>query len=530
MKTGKAESLEQMKKAGFNVPDFFIVEQRPTKETSDTFLAKFDALKTKSVAVRSSTNVEDGEHNSWAGQFTSHLNVAKENLIEKINSCFDSVHTTNVTSYKNSFGIEKEISMNVIVQKMIHADYAGVAFSVNPITKKSDVLIEVVKGTGESLVSGKVTPQTYHIDKTTKQIDIVSSDSSDTLNSFPILQLFEIILKIESFYNFPCDIEWAYEKDTFYILQCRPITTIKDTDLIESYIATQRMISLGTRGPDTLEAKLKIMGWSTNFKKEFGVGYRTIVINSEGKQYGDFESLEKIDFFFDNRDISFAKKYIKKMSDLNSDLNDKILRFPDEEFIEELSYLFTYFSAIRWTIENVYKKSSAEDKKLIDDWRNDETIFSSLELYGKVHPLSDPDSWSVVGIDDQITILPKVINCAIKSEASSSHEIKGQTAYPGIISGTARVALTDEIRDSIKEGDIIVAPMTTLDFTHAMSIAAGFVTDEGGITCHAAIVARELKKPCIIGTRNGTQIIKDGDIVELDATNGIVRILNVPEA
>jgi len=67
--------------------------------------------------------------------------------------------------------------------------------------------------------------------------------------------------------------------------------------------------------------------------------------------------------------------------------------------------------------------------------------------------------------------------------------------------------------------------MTTPDFVPAIQKAAGIITDEGGITCHAAITSRELKKPCIIGTKFATQVLHDGDLVEVDADNGVVRIL-----
>ena len=74
-------------------------------------------------------------------------------------------------------------------------------------------------------------------------------------------------------------------------------------------------------------------------------------------------------------------------------------------------------------------------------------------------------------------------------------------------------------------GEILVSPMTTPDFIPAMRKAGAIITDEGGITCHAAIVSRELKKPCIIGTRIATKILKNGDYVKVNATNGIIRII-----
>jgi pyruvate,water dikinase len=67
--------------------------------------------------------------------------------------------------------------------------------------------------------------------------------------------------------------------------------------------------------------------------------------------------------------------------------------------------------------------------------------------------------------------------------------------------------------------------MTTPDFVPAMRKAVAIITDEGGITCHAAIVSRELGKPCIIGTKIATKALKDGDVVEVDADNGVVRII-----
>lgn len=104
-------------------------------------------------------------------------------------------------------------------------------------------------------------------------------------------------------------------------------------------------------------------------------------------------------------------------------------------------------------------------------------------------------------------------------------EIKGQIAQKGKAIGKVRILKRRDQVGEVKEGDIIVSPMTTPDFLPAMKVAAAFVTDEGGITCHAGIVARELKKPCVIGTKIATQVLKDGMEVEVDADNGIVRII-----
>lgn len=99
----------------------------------------------------------------------------------------------------------------------------------------------------------------------------------------------------------------------------------------------------------------------------------------------------------------------------------------------------------------------------------------------------------------------------------------GLVAFPGVVRGKAKIVMSPKDSCKIEKGDILVATMSTPDFLPAMQKASAFVTDIGGITSHAAIVARELKKPCIIGTKIATKIFKDGDMIEVDADNGIVR-------
>ena len=111
---------------------------------------------------------------------------------------------------------------------------------------------------------------------------------------------------------------------------------------------------------------------------------------------------------------------------------------------------------------------------------------------------------------------------------SNKEILKGNIGSPGKIIGIVRKVLYFNNGSSkiFKEGEILVTGMTRPEFMPLMKKAAAIITDEGGITCHAAIVARELRKPCIIGTNVATQILNDGDEVEVDAYTGIVRIIN----
>jgi len=111
----------------------------------------------------------------------------------------------------------------------------------------------------------------------------------------------------------------------------------------------------------------------------------------------------------------------------------------------------------------------------------------------------------------------------------STTGLSGQSAFAGKATGHARIVRSSSDRGDFVLGDVLVTGMTTPDFVPLVKIATAIVTDEGGITCHAAIIARELKKPCIIGTKIATQVLHDGDLVEVDADNGVVRILERAE-
>lgn len=109
--------------------------------------------------------------------------------------------------------------------------------------------------------------------------------------------------------------------------------------------------------------------------------------------------------------------------------------------------------------------------------------------------------------------------------AEGATEAKGTIASKGKAEGMARIVMDfngPEAKD-FRKGDILMTSMTRPEFLPLMKLAAAIVTNEGGITSHAAIVSRELKIPCIIGTKNATKIFKDGDMVEVDANAGIVR-------
>jgi phosphohistidine swiveling domain-containing protein len=108
--------------------------------------------------------------------------------------------------------------------------------------------------------------------------------------------------------------------------------------------------------------------------------------------------------------------------------------------------------------------------------------------------------------------------------------VHGDVACEGEAIGRVKVVLNSMDYQKVQTGDILITSMTTPDMFPIMKLASAFLTDEGGVTCHAAIVARELRKPCIIGTHFATKVFHDGDYVRFDTTNGNVTKVSTPDA
>jgi len=215
--------------------------------------SSFQKLNSKYVAVRSSATTEDSNTTAWAGQLESYLNVTQENLFESVKKCWASLFTLRSLFYRFEKDLHRDkISVAVVVQTMVQSEFSGVAFSVHPVTKDANqLIIEAGVGLGEAIVLGKITPDSYVVEK--EPIEIINKNivhqekglflletggskwknitreqsGSQTLSDEQIRELSKIIVGIERHYGFPVDIEWAFEKEKFYIVQSRPITTLK---------------------------------------------------------------------------------------------------------------------------------------------------------------------------------------------------------------------------------------------------------------------------------------------------------------
>ena len=320
------------------------------------------------VAVRSSATAEDLPGASFAGQQETYLNVRGEDeVVEKVKKCWSSLYTPRAIYYRVQKGFRHEdVSIAVVVQKMVNSEKSGVMFTSHPVTGDKIAIIEAIFGLGEAIVSGMVTPDHYEYDRVQRKITVVKiaekkfmltrgedgktvkveldeeKSKARVLSDDEIEELVKLGEIIEDHYGTPQDVEWAIEKGKIYIVQSRPITTIRE------------------------------------------------------------EKKEEVEL---------------------------------------------------------------EEGKIL---------------------------------------------------------LKGLGASPGIGIGKVKIVLSQDEISKVEEGDVLVTTMTTPDMVPAMRKASAIVTDEGGLTCHAAIVSRELGVPAVVGTEKATKVLKDGMIVTVDGDKGIV--------
>ncbi|MDE2037937.1 MAG: hypothetical protein KGI69_01795 [Patescibacteria group bacterium] len=245
------KEIHTVENASERIQALILAAEMP-KDIASEIEKAFKGLGAPYVAVRSSATAEDSSMAAWAGQLDSYLNTTEKDLLEKVKRCWASLFTPRAIFYRFEKGLHAaKISVAVVVQKMVASEKSGIAFSVHPVTEDhNQLIIEAGFGLGEAIVSGQITPDSYVVEKKPRRIvDISVSEqtkglfrrdgggnewkglgklgASQVLDEAAILDLAELVVKIERHYGFPCDIEWAYEDGRFYIVQSRPITTLQ---------------------------------------------------------------------------------------------------------------------------------------------------------------------------------------------------------------------------------------------------------------------------------------------------------------
>jgi len=250
------------------------------------------------VAVRSSATAEDLPEASFAGQQRTFLNVQGEKeVVAAVHECWASLFEPRAIFYRHHQGFDHfKVGIAVPVQKMIQSQASGVMFTLEPVTSDSDkIVIEAVFGLGEAIVSGEITPDLYVVDKdslkiiTRKTVDQESqliknptagaketniwaplpapTQSQQKLTDSEIIKLAWLGKQIENHYRFPQDIEWAKEDNKIYILQTRPVTTIKEAAEAEPEIKAPVLLSGDGASPGIASGPVKILPEASQIDK-----------------------------------------------------------------------------------------------------------------------------------------------------------------------------------------------------------------------------------------------------------------------
>lgn len=229
---GKARSLATLARAGLPVPRWTVVlphlSSQRDSDVSAALLAYFESY-SGPWAVRSSALDEDGKLHSFAGQLESYLNVEASELIEKIAAVRRSGFSERIVLYREQAGLSLPPPMPaVIVQEMVPAESAGVAFSADPVSgRRGLAIVASVPGLGERLVSGEVNSDNFHVDReghiTRREL---ADGASSSLSDAEVIAIAALARKVEKLFGQPQDIEWALAGGKLHLLQARPITSI----------------------------------------------------------------------------------------------------------------------------------------------------------------------------------------------------------------------------------------------------------------------------------------------------------------
>ncbi|WP_230990041.1 PEP/pyruvate-binding domain-containing protein [Rhodococcus oxybenzonivorans] len=221
----KARNLGVLLRAGFRVPNGFVIPDplgNPGWERE--IVAALRRLDPGPFAVRSSALAEDGVERSFAGQLATTLGLTTTaEVIEAVYRSASSGSSPEAVAYAARTDREAPTSAGVIVQVMARPAAAGVLFTRHPVTGAEQVVIEAVRGLGEAVVAGTVTPEAYLVDGA--QVRVVRRRGAQLLTTAQALTLATLGRDIERLFGRPQDIEWAIDGDDIWVLQARPITT-----------------------------------------------------------------------------------------------------------------------------------------------------------------------------------------------------------------------------------------------------------------------------------------------------------------
>jgi len=410
------------------------------------------------VAVRSSATAEDLPEASFAGQQSTFLNVkGAEDCVQMVKECWASLFEPRSIYYRteNKFDHLK-VGLAAVVQEMVQSEKAGVMFTVEPMTQdRNKISIEGAYGLGEVVVSGSVTPDRYVVDKNTFKMDVkevatqtwmlvkvneknahmnVREDmqSRQKITDQQIIGLAQLGKKIEQHYGKPQDIEWAVADNKIFIVQSRPITTLRKEVQADAERALSGVQSVGGATPPA----------------------------QQGQQAG---------------------------------------------------------TPLMQQSAQPSQQQRPQPSQGAPQQQRQQPAQSAQQL-----PAVQASTITSIAASAPIAVAAPMAQGGVKMAEAGKIILRGLGAAPGIGKGTVKILSGPKEMGKVLKGDVLVTDMTTPDFVPAMKRASAIVTNSGGMTCHAAIVSREMGIPCIVGTKTGTTVLHDNQMITVDASRGIV--------
>ena len=427
-------------------------------EIKEEFLAEIENIAENNsyYAVRSSSIEEDSSNFSFAGQFETYLYIKKENIIEKVKEVWISSFSSHVMKYRKEGKINNEINVPaVIIQEMVNSEKAGVGFSVNPVNGNYDeIVISGTYGLGTSIVDGDENGDLFIYNKKTKEIkkeirtkkirQVLDFENKkikteeiniedEVLNNSEVQELGENIINIEKYYGKPQDMEWAFEKGKLYILQSRPITTLKkanektanviiwdNSNIVESYpeITLPLTFSFIRKAySDVYKRFSEITGVPPKVVESYQVVYDNMLGLLKGRVYYNLINWYKLLMLFPNsrNNSKFMEQMMGVKKELSEeDINENLLEAEGkmsswEKFrnrIEKLKAGTTLFLNM-FLIENKAKKFY----KFIDENLNgknsrlEEKSVKDLKKYYKFLENKFLKNWEIPIINDFLVMV-----------------------------------------------------------------------------------------------------------------------------
>ena len=576
-------------------------------------------LEVDRVSVRSSATCEDSGSTAWAGQLDTYLDVRPANIIARLRDCWLSMFSKSALAYGAAHGYgAAKFSVAVVIQKMVASEISGIGFSVHPVTQEPNImLIEACFGLGEAIVSGRIMPDQYVVERDSKKIidqltgsqreglfmqsggskaiwrELETEGAQRKLTDAQVIEYASLLTRIADHYGYPVDTEWALEDDKFQVLQARPITTLAE-EYNQSIIQLSDDWQLLVRRPMSL---LEVSIWahwldSEHASKMMGVvTNRAMSIQDDAGMALDFfpaptlaAIMTHIEELYQNKRpqlIAMLQQGQTLYREARQRMKGGISAFKDiGSVLDFYAHAAQFTTVLPATVLNYLEQHELEDpevRTLAEKLRSD-TLYPHIErqvadpmatsmtaAIGFSEPEAAPlvTTWRELqegSIDREL--LEKRLEAVrsgkrfvfqsidgkdsvrfvsqtgyllmrlakqyeiVSDEDVNPHQLRGQVAWPGLYRGRARVILSpDAVGQVIEDGEVLISIQSSPALMPLLRRCGALVTDDGGIACHAAIIARELRKPTLIGTGRATSVIHTGDLIEVDTYRQVVRIL-----